>query len=206
MKNFNLLTLAITLTLVAAGSSASVEKEPAPAVAPAAEINTKPVIGEPTPKPVEAIVEEVVEEETVAETEPEPVISEAVSDIEYTCEHGGSKRIIRVFNDTAAGLACEVTYEKASGTKTLWTAVNDKEYCAQKAAAFASKQVGWGWSCVSKDGVVVSAPVVEAPVIEDSTPEAPAEVEALTPEAVEPEATEIEIEIEEEETEVLIEE
>lgn len=205
MKNFNLLTFAITLTLVAASSLASAEKEPAPTVAPAAEINAHPVIGESTPEPVEAIVEEVVKEETVAEKEPEPAISEAVSDFEYTCEHGGSKRIIRVFNDTAAGLACEVTYEKASDTKTLWTAANDKEYCAQKAAAFASKQVGWGWNCVGKDGVVVSAPVVEAPVIETSAPEAPAEVETVTPEAVEPEAAETEIKIEEE-TEVLIEE
>lgn len=189
MKNLNLLTLATTVTLVVACSSAPVEKEPVPMVAPVSEAKAEPVIIEPIPEPVV----EVVQEEVVPEKEPEPVVIQAVSDIEYTCEHGNSERIIRVFNDTATGLACEVTYEKASVTKTLWTATNDKEYCAEKAAAFASKQVGWGWDCVSKDGVVVSAPVVEAPVIESSAIEVPAEVETVAPAVVEPEAAETEV-------------
>jgi len=127
----------------------------------------------------------------------------AISDIEYTCEHNTSKRIIRVFKNTAAGLACEVTYEKATGTQTLWTASNDQEYCAQKAAEFAAKQAGWGWLCFNQDGEIISAPLEEpaeeASIIETPTEEIPAiEAGAATTEVpAEMEAIEVETHVNE---------
>ena len=111
-----------------------------------------------------------------------------VADIEYTCRHDISVRAIRVFNDPPSGLACEVAYEKASGTKTLWTANFDKEFCARKAAEFAQKQVGWGWDCTDNKGVVVTLPV-ETPAPAPAEPEKPAAVDAAEI-SEEPEASE----------------
>ena len=69
------------------------------------------------------------------------------NDVTYTCTHDGSVRTIRVLYHEAGSMVCEVTYEKASGTQSLWSAANDDSYCAPKAEAFVAKQEGWGWSC-----------------------------------------------------------
>jgi len=69
------------------------------------------------------------------------------NDVTYTCTHDGSVRTIRILYHEAGSMVCEVTYEKASGTQSLWSAANDDTYCAPKAEAFVAKQEGWGWSC-----------------------------------------------------------
>jgi|GEM_PF-5293654 len=191
MKKTNLLTFVTTATLIAlcsTTSAASDETETTPVAAPIAETieesqtNDLSTITEP------AAIEDIETEESAAT---ETVITPPVSDIQYTCQHDNSERIIRVFNDTATGLACEVTYEKSSGTQTLWSAGYDKEYCAQKASDFAAKQVGWGWRCVNKEGVEISVQI-ESPIVESSVTEAPAEIEEINTEAPEVELPEAE--------------
>ena len=203
MKKINLPAFATTATLIMLCSNllaVSDEIETTPVVVPAV-VPAVETIAEPQATDRASASSPVTETADVESTETEkPAATEAVittpsSDIEYTCQHDSSERIIRVFNDTPMGLACEVTYEKLSGTQTLWSANYDKEYCARKAAEFAAKQVGWGWHCVDKDGAAVSAPV-ETPVVEPSVTEAPAEIEenkTETPEVeiLEAESTEV---------------
>ncbi|MBL4867986.1 MAG: hypothetical protein JKY67_16580 [Pseudomonadales bacterium] len=161
MKTLNFLAVVATATLMVGCSTATITDESMSMSKsksnPAEEMATA------------SMTEEGMDPSSVSETDAEqmagmndsaitePVAHQSISDVEYTCEHSDAKRIIRVINDTATGLACEVSYEKPSGTKTLWTAMNDKGYCADKAAEFAVKQVNWGWHCVNKDGVTVSA-------------------------------------------------
>ncbi|MCK5662161.1 MAG: hypothetical protein KAI17_01680, partial [Thiotrichaceae bacterium] len=65
-----------------------------------------------------------------------------------TCTNGDQVRVITVvYDNDATDTVCEVTYEKSTGVQTLWTANSDRDYCAEKAAAFVQKQEGWGWSC-----------------------------------------------------------
>lgn len=99
-------------------------------------------------------------------------------EIQYTCKHDSAVRTIKVFYDVSEGLACEVTYEKSTGTQTLWTAINDKDFCDTKAMQFAEKQVGWGWQCEDMNGTVVtlSEPEVET----EPEPEVVAEPEAVS--------------------------
>ena len=64
------------------------------------------------------------------------------------CKHGKSVRTISIiYKEGASSTSCEVTYEKASGVKTLWSAKSDLSYCSSKAEAFVKKQEGWGWKC-----------------------------------------------------------
>jgi len=66
----------------------------------------------------------------------------------YTCTHYDATRIIEVVYDNPGELVpCEVKYTKASGVQTLWRAESQVGYCEEKAAAFADKQEGLGWSC-----------------------------------------------------------
>jgi hypothetical protein len=113
-----------------------------------------------------------------AAASPDAALVVATSTIEYTCGHNAARRIIRVFENTATGFACEVTYEKDTGTQTLWTAQYDQDFCAQKAAAFSAKQVGWGWVCIDGNGEAVSAmlakPTVEALAIDTPEKDIPA--------------------------------
>ena len=213
MKNFNLLNIVTTVILIAICSAASAEpRENASSLeAPVSDTATSIVEAEPASSNItEPETNEITEE---AATPPVAIVVEPISDIEYTCEHNTSKRIIRVFNDTAAGLACEVTYEKDTGSQTLWTARNDQEYCAQKAAEFAAKQADWGWLCFNQDGEIIPAPLEEpaeeASIIETSTEEIPA-IEASISETpteeipaieVEPATTEAPVETEATETE-----
>jgi len=65
-----------------------------------------------------------------------------------TCTNGDAQRIISVIYDNEeTGTVCEVTYEKASGVQTLWSANNERDYCLDKAKAFVEKQRDWGWTC-----------------------------------------------------------
>lgn len=206
MNKSNLLTFLTTVTLVficSSASASSVETKPAVVAEVVAEISSESVVSDSASD--SSSVAEPATVDITQEQEPEQVpknteatVVEADSDMEYTCKHDNARRIIRVFNDTASGLACEVTYEKTSGTKTLWTAQYDKEFCVQKAAEFASKQVAWGWSCVDKEGVVVSA-LVETPIVESSIPEVETPAQAETMEAVtsqEQEAAEVAVDAE----------
>jgi len=64
------------------------------------------------------------------------------------CKSGNNIRTISVIYKKPGGsTSCEVTYEKVSGVKTLWTARSDLSYCLNKAKEFIRKQEGWGWSC-----------------------------------------------------------
>ncbi len=66
----------------------------------------------------------------------------------YLCTHGNQERKINIVYETEGQqVPCEVTYEKASGTESLWRAQNQVGYCEDQAAAFVEKQRGWGWSC-----------------------------------------------------------
>ena len=77
------------------------------------------------------------------------VMSDAGS-LTSTCSHGDKTRTISVvYDNVETGTVCEVTYEKASGTQTLWSAFNERDYCLPKAEAFIAKQEGWGWSCTA---------------------------------------------------------
>lgn len=69
------------------------------------------------------------------------------SDITFVCTHNRSVRTIKVIYHDEGPDVCEVTYEKSTGTKTLWNANNDKSYCEDKAIEFVTKQEGWGWQC-----------------------------------------------------------
>ena len=69
------------------------------------------------------------------------------SDITYLCTHDGSVRTIKVTYPDEGPNVCEVTYEKSTGTQTLWNANSDISYCEDKAIAFVAKQEGWGWQC-----------------------------------------------------------
>lgn len=131
------------------------------------------------------------------DTEAETAMSEdtpgALSpEVQYNCKHDASVRTIRVFFGATQGLACEVTYEKSSGTQTLWTAINSKEYCLEKAKQFAAKQVAWGWQCQDMNGieVVLAKPEAESTAEAESATETDteSEVEAATESTVEPEA------------------
>lgn len=187
MNKSNLLTFLTTVTLVFVCSSTSASSvETKPAAAEAVAETTSESVSESVVSDSASDSSSVAEPATVDITQEqelettEATVVQAVSDMEYTCKHDNARRIIRVFNDMASGLACEVTYEKASGTKTLWTAQYDKEFCAQKAAEFASKQVAWGWDCADKEGAVVAAPMAAPPAVESSVSEvsAPAPVPA----------------------------
>jgi len=69
----------------------------------------------------------------------------------YSCQQGLAERIIRVVENPSESVACEVTYEKSSGTQTLWSAGHNKQYCHDRALEFTQKQVGWGWQCKDRD-------------------------------------------------------
>lgn len=90
--------------------------------------------------------------EAMAEEAAAPAEAESAEDdsgnLVSTCTLDGAQRVITVMYDNPeTGTACEVSYEKASGTQVLWSANNDRDYCLGKAQAFVEKQKGWGWDC-----------------------------------------------------------
>lgn len=122
------------------GSSATTEMAPAEKPAPAPEMPTK----------VEAEKAPAAEPVAQPAAEPEPEVTATSSDastVTYVCTHGDSVRTIRVLYHDEGPKACEVTYEKSTGTQTLWNANSDEAYCEDRAAEFVMKQEGWGWSC-----------------------------------------------------------
>ena len=178
MKNFKLLTLSTALFLTFFSPYSVASDHESVSVAEV-EAKSEAVASESSSSPSESSEVTEMKESEVADTsalESVPLIA----DIEYICRHELSVRAVKVFNNPPSGKACEVVYEKASGTKTLWTANMDKEFCARKAADFVQKQVGWGWDCTDKDGVAVTLPE-PAP----AEPEKPAAVDAIDKEDVE---------------------
>jgi hypothetical protein len=70
----------------------------------------------------------------------------------YVCINGDSERHIRVlYTYTGQKVPCEVVYEKASGSQSLWDAQNEEGYCEAKALELVEKQRGWGWDCAAMD-------------------------------------------------------
>ncbi|MCW8831454.1 MAG: hypothetical protein OQK32_08050 [Gammaproteobacteria bacterium] len=95
----------------------------------------------------EAKVEETVEQ-TEAKAEAAEAATDASGNLVSTCKHGDRVRLIKVIYDNPeTGNTCEVSYEKSSGVQTLWSAMNERDYCLGKAKAFVEKQEGWGWTC-----------------------------------------------------------
>ena len=159
MKNILLPVFLSALALMAGCSGTDTRPEADAVVDEAAEQQMAGIPQATEPAAEEKTGEAAAEAKPSNETaQLKSVSATAVADIEYVCMHGEDKRIIRVIANTTSGLACEVTYEKISGVKTLWQANNDSGYCAPKAAEFARKQVGWGWKCVDNNGVEVAAP------------------------------------------------
>ena len=93
---------------------------------------------------MEAKAEEVVEQ---ADDKVEAA-AVASGNMVSTCKNGDQVRVIKVIYDNSeTGNACEVSYEKSTGVQDLWSAVNERDYCLDKAKAFVEKQEGWGWTC-----------------------------------------------------------
>ncbi|MCS4309660.1 hypothetical protein M2404_004037 [Rheinheimera pacifica] len=65
------------------------------------------------------------------------------------CQLGDAVRVIEVVYPQATALPCEVQYNKDGATNVLWRASAEAGYCEKKAAEFAEKQRGWGWSCMA---------------------------------------------------------
>lgn len=124
-------------------SAASVEATPTPAKP---EVTTEPASQIST----ETNIEEEPEAETQAPTSEAPAPTASSSDdptVSYVCTHGDNVRTIRVIYYDEGPKACEVTYEKSTGTQSLWNAISDEAYCEDRAAEFVDKQEGWGWNC-----------------------------------------------------------
>ncbi len=75
----------------------------------------------------------------------------ALASDSYLCKHGNQTRTISVvYNTPGQMVPCEVLYEKAEGTQSLWNANSQEGYCEAKAEAFVEKQRGWGWECAKQ--------------------------------------------------------
>jgi hypothetical protein len=114
--------------------------------APAAE-TTAPAAAE-SQAPAESATEEPAAPAAAESQAPATTTSSSDgSGITYVCTHDSSTRTIRVIYPDSGPNVCEVTYEKSTGTQTLWSASNDESYCTGKAEGFVAKQEGWGWEC-----------------------------------------------------------
>lgn len=119
-----------------AGADAEVMEEAQPAAVEEDKVEAK--------AEMEAKAEEVDEQ---ADVKPEAA-AYASGNLVSTCNNGDAVRVIKVVYDNAeTGNACEVIYEKSTGVQTLWSAINERDYCLGKAQAFVEKQEGWGWTC-----------------------------------------------------------
>jgi hypothetical protein len=146
MKNiFFLLFLASTVMISACATTETSEAEDS-----AATEATSATPADTTESAAPAATETAAEETPAATTESAPAASDSASDgsdLTWVCTHDGSTRTIKVIYHDEGPKVCEVTYEKASGTQSLWNANNDRTYCEDKAIEFVTKQEGWGWSC-----------------------------------------------------------
>ena len=120
--------------------------EAAPAATPARTTKSTP------PEPVKAVVEEEPDPEAEASDDQETTTTSSSdgSSMTYVCTHGDKVRTIRVIYHDEGPKACEVTYEKSTGTQSLWSAISDEAYCEDRAAEFVTKQEGWGWECTKE--------------------------------------------------------
>ena len=69
----------------------------------------------------------------------------------WSCRHDNNVREIHIVQETSSAVPCSVVYKKQTEgveDQVLWTAMNDANYCVEKAAAFVEKQTIWGWTCV----------------------------------------------------------
>ena len=71
----------------------------------------------------------------------------------YECSMNGMVRRIAVFHEPGVTVPCEVHYFKdteAPGERqVLWSARSEAGYCEARAAEFAEKLGGMGWTCRS---------------------------------------------------------
>jgi len=96
---------------------------------------------------------------------------QAIENQKTVCSHGSQMRVIEVVYTAEGTTPCEVRYSKEEGSKTLWSAANLEGYCEDKAAAFITKQQGWGWSCeASVNTVTTDEAEVAAEPIQDAEP------------------------------------
>lgn len=97
----------------------------------------------------------------------------------YECANGDLQRRVQVIYETGVTVPCEVHYfkdtESPGDSQVLWRALNEEGYCETKAAEFAAKLEGWGWSC--------SAPAASevAPAMDDAAPAEEDDTDALAP-------------------------
>lgn len=70
--------------------------------------------------------------------------------VKYTCKMGNAVRLIEVVYASAdKPVPCTVSYTKDGNAQTLWSYESTQGQCEAKAAEFAEKQSGWGFSCTS---------------------------------------------------------
>ena len=76
-------------------------------------------------------------------------MSAAANDaIKYTCSMNNVERVIEVvYASPDQPVPCSVSYTKDGATQTLWNYESTEGQCEAKAAEFAEKQSGWGFSC-----------------------------------------------------------
>jgi len=114
-----------------------------------------------------------------------PAMAVAQDDGNYECSMNGLVRRIVVFHEPGATVPCEVHYYKdteAPGDRqVLWSAQSEAGYCEARAAEFAAKLGGMGWSCRS------AAASEEPGETDDTDALAPAEEDIEIPESDEPE-------------------
>jgi hypothetical protein len=68
--------------------------------------------------------------------------------VKYICKTGNAERVIEVvYASTDKTVPCSVSYTKDGATQTLWNYESTQGQCEAKAAEFAEKQSGWGFSC-----------------------------------------------------------
>ncbi len=80
-----------------------------------------------------------------------PCLSFAEGPQNYLCTYSDLQRRVEILYETGMTLPCEVHYYKdteAPGDKqVLWRAMNEANYCEQKAEEFIVKLQDLGWSC-----------------------------------------------------------
>lgn len=71
--------------------------------------------------------------------------------IKYTCTMNNVERVIEVvYASPDKSVPCSVSYTKDGATQTLWNYESTEGQCEAKAAEFAEKQSGWGFTCASE--------------------------------------------------------
>lgn len=115
------------------------------------------------------------------------VFAQAVTS--YECTFDGMQRRIVILTEPGVTVPCQVQYYKDTElpgeVQTLWTANSDASYCDSKAAEFAAKLEGWGWSCAA-GGQANTVPAHEDEVESDPEPESEADEATDDTEALEP--------------------